>query len=100
MSDKSKSVKKIIAQNKGSFIIRSRANKNGSIRWYLKFQHGSNSEVTVPKSMYSFFGFRADMSVLQAKTRAKKLNKERSASIGLDPNKNLGHFRCVLRKTN
>lgn len=66
--------------NSGTFIIRVRKNKDGTFRWYLKFQvseKGDTKEVAVLVNQYHEFGLSKSMTVLEAKDRVKRLNRER-----------------------
>jgi integrase len=78
-------VKALSAKYQGTFFIRPRKNKNGTIRWYVKFEFtpegaAGPKEVSLPKIAYHHFGFSASMTVIAAKQRAALLNKERSTS--------------------
>lgn len=63
----------------GCFVIRTRKNGDGTFRWYLRHQRGEDGkthEASVPKDTYHTLGFSEAMSVMEAKARAKRLNKE------------------------
>jgi hypothetical protein len=75
---------KEISAHSGWFRIATRKNKDGTIRWYPKFEYkgenGKKTEVAVPKKAYHHFGFNESMGPIEAKHRAKQLNKERRSS--------------------
>lgn len=73
------------AKFQGCFLVRPRKNKNGTFRWYLKFEYTPEGalrplEIRVPKIAFHHFGFSTSMSVLEAKQRVVQLNKERRSS--------------------
>lgn len=68
----------LFRKEKGIFYIKKNGSSTGSWTLYYQFyQEGIRSQESVSRLAYEELGFRSDMSLVDARSRAKQLNSER-----------------------
>ncbi len=72
-------------KSSGSFYVRTARSTSGAIRWYLykeSYLDGKKIQESIPKKLFTEFGFKKEWSVIEAKERCKRLNQEHRLQVG------------------
>lgn len=78
-------IKKPRSASSGCFFVKTKKAKSGNILWYLYHEYyvkNKRDQKPAPKNLYHRFGLNPEMSVIEAKERVKRLNKERRLEAG------------------